>query len=214
MTETTPATDAPPRPLALFGIAVTVVILSAALGAAVNAVNGRVSPEYFVAVMRWEGIEDVPRASIAQGILEGLCFGVFFSLVFTVGVGVVTRASCSYGFAAAHLLGIVAGALVCWVVGGLAGMGLAALSPEFFRRAFVGVPKEFDPMLAFAWVGGSIWGLQLGGLLSVVLGLVVLWGDWRRLQTAPRPTQHAAASQESVVRSPSKTRDPDPRDSP
>jgi hypothetical protein len=59
-------------------------------------------------------------------------------------------------------------------------MGLAVLSPEFYRRAFIGVPEEFGSMLKYAWVGGSIWGLELGGLLSVVLGLVVLRGNWLR----------------------------------
>ena len=40
-------------------------------------------------------------------------------------------------------------------------------------------------MLAYAWVGGSIWGVQLGGLVSVVLGLVVLRANWRRSQGTP-----------------------------
>jgi hypothetical protein len=173
------------RPLRLFGVALTAVFASAALGAATNAVNGRISPLYFVTVMRWDGVEDVWRASVAQGILEGLCFGVFFSLVFTSGVGVITRASCGYLFAARHLLGVVAGALVCWLIGGAAAMGLATLSPEFYRDAFIGVPEEAGPMLAYAWVGGSIWGVQLGGLLSVALGLVVLRGAWLRSHPGP-----------------------------
>jgi hypothetical protein len=172
------ANDDVVRPLTLFGIAVTGVFASAALGAVTNAVNGLVSPQYFVTILGWRGVEDVWRASIAQGIFEGLCFGVFFSLVFTAGVGIITRASCRYGFAVRHLLGIVAGAFVCWLIGGVAAMGLASLSPEFYRRAFIGVPDEFGPMLAYAWVGGSIWGVQLGGLVSVVLGLVVLRGNW------------------------------------
>jgi hypothetical protein len=172
--------EASVRPLALFGVAVTGVFASAALGAATNAVNGWVSPLYFVTIMGWQGVEDVWRASIAQGIFEGLCFGVFFSLIFTAGVGIITRASCSYGFALRHLLGIVAGAIVCWAIGGVAAIGLASLSQEFYQRAFIGVPEEPGPMLAYAWVGGSIWGVQLGGFVSVVLGLVVLRANWRR----------------------------------
>jgi hypothetical protein len=184
MNETAPRIDAAVRPLTLFAIAVTGVFAGGFLGGITNAVNGRVSPQYFVAILGWRDVEDVWRASIAQGIFEGLIFGVFLSLVFTAGVGILTRASCRYGFAVRHLFGIVAGALVCWVIGGLAAMGLASLSPEFYRRAFIGVPKEFGPLLAYAWVGGSIWGLELGGLVSVVLGLVVLRGNWwRSIQT-------------------------------
>ncbi|WP_020475706.1 hypothetical protein [Zavarzinella formosa] len=184
MDEPVQSVDAPVRPLTLFGIAVTGVFASAALGAVTNAVNGLVSPLYFVTIMRWRGVEDVWRASIAQGIFKGLCFGVFFSLVFTAGAGVFTRASCPFAFAARHLAGIVAGAFVCWAIGGMAAMGLATLSPEFYRRAFIGVPEETGPMLAYAWVGGSIWGVQLGGLVSVVLGLVVLRSNWRRSRQA------------------------------
>jgi hypothetical protein len=180
MDEPVQRADANARPLTLFGIAVTGVFASAALGAVTNAVNGWVSPLYFVTIMRWHGVEDVWRASVAQGIFEGLCFGVFFSLVFTAGVGIITRAACPFAFAARHLAGIVAGALVCWAIGGMAAMGLATLSPEFYRRAFIGVPEETGPMLAYAWVGGSIWGVQLGGLVSVVLGLVVLRANWLR----------------------------------
>jgi hypothetical protein len=164
----------------MFAVAITGVFASAGLGAVTNAINGWVSPLYFVTILGWRGVEDVWRACIAQGIFEGLCFGVFFSLVFTSGIGVITRASCSYGFAVRHLLGIVAAALACWLIGGVAAMGLATLSPEFYRRAFIGMPEQFGPMLAYAWVGGSIWGVQLGGLVSVVLGLVALRGNWRK----------------------------------
>ena len=180
MTESISDVVAPARSMVLFGIAVTGVFASAGLGAITNAVNGWVSPLYFVTILGWRGVEDVWRASVAQGLFEGLCFGVFFSLVFASGVGIITRASCSYGFAARHMLGIVAGSLVCWLIGGTAAMGLAALSPDFYRWAFIGVPEEFGPMLKYAWVGGSIWGLELGGLLSVVLGLVILRGNWLR----------------------------------
>src|SRR4051794_4528068 len=108
MTDRVPNVTLRPRPFALFAVAVTGVFASAALGAATNAVNGWVSPTYFVTIMRWQNVEDVWRASVAQGVLEGLLFGVFFSLVFTAGTGLITRASCGYAFAVRHLLGVVA----------------------------------------------------------------------------------------------------------
>ena len=72
------------RPLALAGIAVSTVLVSAFFGGSTNAINGWVSPSYFVTILGWRGVENVWRASIAQGIFEGLLFGVFFSLLFTV----------------------------------------------------------------------------------------------------------------------------------
>ena len=116
-----------PRPLALAGIAVCGVLASGFLGGTTNAVNGWVSPTYFVTILGWRGVADVWRASIAQGIFEGLLFGVFFSLVFTVGTGIITEASCSFGFAFKHLLGILGGTYICWAFGGLTAMGLAVL---------------------------------------------------------------------------------------
>jgi hypothetical protein len=175
-----PNTGLQPRPLSLFAVAVTGVGASACLGGLTNAVNGWVSPRYFVTTLGWQDVEDVWRASVAQGVFEGLCFGVFFSLLFTAAAGLITRASCGYAFALRHLLGISAGALLCWGIGGVAGMGLAALSPEFYRRTFRGAPEESGARLAHAWVGGSIWGLEMGGLVCVVLGLVVLRASWRR----------------------------------
>jgi hypothetical protein len=198
MTKSVAEAAAPARPLALVGIALTGVFASAILGGITNAVNGRVSPLYFVTILGWRNVDNVWRASIAQGLFEGLCFGVFFSLVFAAGAGIITRISCRYGFAAAHLLGIVAGALVSWLIGGTTAVGLAALSPEFYRRAFIGVPEEFGPMLKYAWVGGSIWGLELGGLVSVVLGLVVLRGNWLRLQSGEQAGARAHAERELV----------------
>jgi hypothetical protein len=169
-----------PRPLALTALFGAGVLASAVLGGVTNAVNGWASPTYFVNIMRWRDVEDVWRASVAQGIFEGLLFGVLFALIFVTGAGLITRASCTFGFGFKHLLGIVSAALVCWVLGGLLAMGLATLSPEFYRRAFHAVPQEFGPMLAYAWVGGSIWGAQLGGLVSIIVGLVLLRGNWLR----------------------------------
>lgn len=166
------------------GIFLTGVLGGAVLGAMTNAVNGWVSPYYFVIVMRWHEIHDIWRASVAQGIFEGLLFGAGFSLIFTAGTGIITRASSSYGFAVRHLVEILAATFGCWLFGGIAALGLATLSPQFYQATFMGVPDEFSAMLAFAWVGGSIWGVELGGLISVVLGLVNLRANWLKQDSA------------------------------
>jgi len=86
------------RPLDLAAIAIAGVLASGFLGATTNAVNGLVSPRYFVTVLGWRDVADVWRAAIAQGIFEGLLFGVFFALIFATTVGIVTRAACPFGF--------------------------------------------------------------------------------------------------------------------
>ena len=181
MIETDFSSNPQQRFISLFGIAVTAVLASGCLGAVTNAINGAVSPGYFVTILHWEHVDDIWRATVAQGMFEGLCFGVFFSMLYTGGVGIITHTSCTYGFAIRHLLGVVAAAFVCWGIGGVAGLGLATLSPEFYRQTFRGVPDAFGPMLRFAWVGGSIWGVELGGLMSVVLGLVIVRSSWRQM---------------------------------
>ncbi len=59
-------------------------------------------------------------------------------------------------------------------------MGLATLSPDFYRSTFTGVPSEFGAMLKYAWVGGSIWGVIFGAVLSVVIACTMAAADWRR----------------------------------
>lgn len=170
----------PLRPFALLGLAASTIVAGAVVGASTNAFNGAISPTYFVTIMRWHDVSDIWRASVAQGIFEGLLFGVFFSLVFTAVVGLVTRATCTYAAGLRCLLIIMLGVYACWIIGGLIAMGLASLSPEFYRRAFIGVPGDFGQMLRYAWVGGSIWGAEFGGVLSMLIGLVLFSFRWRR----------------------------------
>jgi hypothetical protein len=168
------------RPLALVGIAVTGVLTGAILGALTNSINGRISPIYFQTVLHWRDVADVWRATIAQGIFEGLLFGLFLALVFTIVVGIVSKVRCSYQFGAVILVFIAIAALICWTVGGLIGIALAALSPEFFRHTFNMSPNNFEQMLGFAWVGGSIWGIEFGGFALTILGSFLFYARWKR----------------------------------
>ena len=172
------------RPFALIGLAATGILTGAALGALTNCVNGLVSPLYFCNILGWHDVIDVWRASIAQGIFEGLMFGLFLALVFTTVVGCVSKVRCSYGFGAAILAFVAVATLVCWAVGGLLGVGLATLSPDFYRHAFIGVPQDFGEMLRYAWVGGSIWGIEFGGFALMVLGSFLFYARWQRVAKA------------------------------
>ncbi len=172
------------RPASLIALALTGIFLGAAVGAMTTAVNGWVSPLYFRNIMGWHDIEDVWRASIAQGIFEGIMFGLAFSVIFVTFIGIVTKARCPYRLAAPYVGGITAAALVCWACGGLIGMGLATLSPEFYQHAFRAVPDDFGEMLRYAWVGGSIWGVEFGGFAAVIVGAVLLRAKWRQLADA------------------------------
>lgn len=176
----------PIRPGALIGLAALGVALGPALGALTNAANGRVSPEYFRAVMRWDDVRDVPRAAIAQGVFEGLLFGTALSLIFVAVVGVSSRARCPLRISARHLAAIAVAALACWAIGGLIAIALASLSPEFYRHAFIGVPDDPSAMLRYAWVGGSIWGLQFGGFAAVVVASVLFAARWPARSEARR----------------------------
>jgi hypothetical protein len=166
----------------------TIVVGGALIGASTNAINGAVSPHYFQVVMGWQDVENIWRASIAQGIFEGLIYGVLFSVIFTLVVGLVSKSRCSYPFAVRHLGGMAIGIYGSWAAGGLIAMALASLSPEFYRRTFIGVPEEFAAMLGYAWVGGSIWGAMFGALVALTVGSLLFAARWRRLRgETPNP---------------------------
>jgi hypothetical protein len=173
------------RPGSLIGLGLTGIALGVGLGTLTNSFNGWLSPDYFRHMMHWEQVRDVWRAGIAEGIFEGLLFGLAFSVVFVTVVGIVSKACCPYRLAARFLLLTAVAALLFWAVGGLLGIGLATLSPEFCQHAFRGVPEQFGPMICYAWVGGSIQGLIWGGLASVIVAAVLFRAKWRRLVDRP-----------------------------
>ena len=69
---------------------------------------------------------------------------------------------------------------ICWVIGGLFAVLLCSINPNFYHKLFPITPAENVEMLKFAWVGGSIWGGIIGGLLSSILGVVMLNNRWHQ----------------------------------
>ena len=165
--------------LTIFFVAATCVITGGLIGAVTNMVNGAISPYYYQAVMYWD-FPEIWTAAIAQGILEGLLYGVIFSLIFTVTFGLVTKGQGTYMFAFRQLVKLTLIVVVCWVIGGLFAILLVNLSPAFYKSHFPLTPRDRPNMSKFAWVGGSIWGGMIGGLISAVMAIVMIKNSWRQ----------------------------------
>jgi hypothetical protein len=174
-----PPAPRPRRPLVLVVIAVSAVLAGMLVGATTNAVNGAVSPTYFMIVMGWDDT-GVWFASVQEGILEGLVIGIFLSAILTIAIGIITRATCSYREALRWLVGVVIAVYVFWAVGGILGVAWAAASPVSYQNTFIFRPLGFWQTVRFAWVGGTIWGAYFGGLLAVAVGLIVFHLKWKR----------------------------------
>lgn len=168
------------KALSLIGIWITGILGAAVLGAVTNFVNAHVSESYFRHIMRWHDVSHISRAIVAQGVFEGLVCGLILSTIFATVAGIISRAECPYGFGVRYVGGLFLAAFVCWVIGGLLAIGLASLSPEFYRHTFIGVPEFPGERLRYAWVGGSIWGVQLGGLAATFVFIALFRAAWRQ----------------------------------
>lgn len=149
------------------------------LGAVTNFINGRVSPLYFQNIMRWNDVSDIPRAAIAQGIFEGLICGLIFGTVFVLAVSIISKLRLGIAHALSYLGFLFGSAFLAWCLGGLLAMLLAWISPDFYRHAFIGVPEDFSSRLRYAWVGGSIWGVQFGGFALLIIWIAVFGVKWK-----------------------------------
>jgi hypothetical protein len=155
------------------------------LGALTNFINGRVSPLYFQNIMRWKDVANIPRAAIAQGVFEGLVFGLIFGTIFAVALSIISRLRLRIGHSLTYLGLLFGSAFLAWCLGGLLAMALAWISPDFYRHAFLGVPPDFSGLMRYAWVGGSIWGIQFGGFALLIVWIVVFGLKWKASTSTP-----------------------------
>jgi len=156
-----------------------VIGIGGCIGATTNLVNGMVSSEYFRRVMRWK-FEHIWRAAVWQGIAEGLIYGFLLGLVFTAGVAALTKMNMEWAFLNPILKQVVRVIYVCWMLGGMLAIILAFVFPEAYDHAIYSVPQMTGPRMGYAWVGGSIWGSMLGGVLAVFYGLVLVHKKWQQ----------------------------------
>jgi hypothetical protein len=172
-----------PRPFALMVIAIAGILAGIIIGVTTNAINGFVSPEYFIRVMHWQYVQNVTnlwQACIIQGVLEGAVVGLIFSAIFTTTIAIITKATCPLTFGLRWLGIIMLAIYVSWTIGGICGVAWAATNPSSFRIYFPPAPADYIETIKFAWVGGSIWGTEPGGLLVLIIALICFRFSWRR----------------------------------
>jgi hypothetical protein len=167
------------KPISIILLWTTAIFGAAVLGFVTNAINAQVSEQYFRTILGWQNVTDITRAIIAQGIFEGLICGLVLSTLFLAVVAFVSRAQCDYLFGLRYVLGLLATAFVLWAVGGVLAVILISISPEFYRSHFIGVPEGVADRLRYAWVGGSIWGVQFGGAAATFIFMALFRAKWR-----------------------------------
>ncbi|WP_179334729.1 hypothetical protein [Winogradskyella costae] len=172
--------------LTIIYVGISCIFLGGFIGAVTNIINGAVSPTYFRNVMGWDFYE-IWLASIAQGIFEGLIYGVIFSIIFTSAFSLITKNTGTYKFAFNQLLKIILLVILCWIIGGIIAILLATLSPDFYQSNFYNVPTDKTEMLKYAWVGGSIWGGMIGGILSAFFSVILLKNNWNGKASRIKP---------------------------
>src|SRR6185312_15969836 len=96
-----------------------------------NAVNGLVSPQYFVALMGWQS--HVWVRAVGQGMLEGAVLGGLFGIVVAIAFAASTGMRGPLRLATGALAVAVGAVLVCWIAFGVLGVLIAATDRVFVR---------------------------------------------------------------------------------
>lgn len=170
------------NPLNLILLAVSLILIGVLIGATTNLINGNLSEEYFRRIMGWE-FEGIWKAAVLQGIFEGLIYGLIFSFIFTIGFAKITKMNADWKFAKKQLKKIIIWIYGFWIIGGIIAIILAFVFPEEYDQIIYRVPKETSLRIGYAWVGGSIWGGMIGGIISVVYGLIITNRDWKTISS-------------------------------
>lgn len=156
------------------------VAAGAIIGASTNAINSYISPEYYQMMLGWD-FEGIWAASIAQGTMEGVTYGVFFAFVVLASI-LIFRKVITWSKVTKHILKAVFLVYLSWLIGGTVALILASISPDFYMSFIHSENTEAISLSKFAWVAGSIKGAMFGGALSAIICAIAIKSDEPRLQ--------------------------------
>lgn len=159
------------------------LVVNALWGAILISIDAPISRMYFA---RECGGLMFLEDSVPWGLLTGATFGWLASLIFATGVGRMAPTSDSYRLAVSCLFRTSVVVFVGWLLGGCSQAVLATTKPEIYEQTFQGVPPDAATLLRYAWVDGSIWGMERGLFISPALALVLFCWNWLRTHQAHR----------------------------
>ena len=107
---------------------------------------------------------------------------MFFSLVFSCVYIISNKAELTVVSSIKWILFMGLIAIALWMLGGIIAILLSVLSPEFYKKTFIGVPDEFGAMIRYAWVGGSIWDVSFGGILVMIIGTIMFRNNYKQIK--------------------------------
>ena len=157
------------------------VLCGATVGVFTNAINGWLSPGYFVATLGWQHRSAFVLwvRSVAEGVLEGCALGALLGLILMLYIGFISRLRCPLKISAPALFDAIVVTLVFWLIGGFNVVLLALFAPEFYEL-FIGLPPIKSDAIRYAWVAGSLNSLGIGGLLAVCFACARFGARWKR----------------------------------
>lgn len=168
------------KPVNLFLLVVTIVLMGGFIGATTNLVNGNLSEEYYKQAMGWN-FDGIWKAAIIQGVFEGVIYGFIFSVVYGIGFRVITKGEADWVFLKKQLIKAFLLVYVFWVLGGLVLMFRDLNFPEVFDRSFLyTIPQDKVSRLKFVWVAGSISGAIIGGVVAAIYSLIITKIEWKK----------------------------------
>jgi len=156
------------KPVNFLLLALIPVFMGPVLGIATNYLNARISKEYFQTVMEWDGLSQsyITYLAMVQGAREGFLYGAIFSLIFTSYVAWRKYDGLGNKFFRFLLIRVPIIITTCWLTGGILGVVVFYVLPDT-----TGVPFLFQSLNHglehFGWVGGSIRGGMLGGVVAL-----------------------------------------------
>ena len=150
------------------------------VGAVTNAISGLVNRQYFNAIVgRWYGGSMSLADCAYQGLWESTFFGIAFAVLFTIVYVATTLTRCPLRFVCRTLGIVLLIVFGCWGIGGAIGYAYASMSPLEFQGLFpLSGATSGSGLSRWGFVGGSIWGVYAGGLLSIFVACLVLPLCW------------------------------------